>query len=183
MTHEKFLTDLSYWNSFLPLLWEALENTTGDVIELGIGPGSTQKLHDYCQEKGRKLYSYETDYDWYKQFEHLINDNHKIECVRSNWQVMIEAHRNHVGVLFSDEAPGEMRKYNIAMFCNLADAVIVHDAEQSNDGGYKLSLVSPLFKYHKLHDFPGASTAALSNFIKVNEWNPIFSIIGDSISE
>lgn len=170
MTRENFLADISYWDSFKPLLWQALESTTGEVIELGIGPGSTQKLHDYCQEKGRKLSSYETNYEWYKQFEHLRTENHKIECVYSNWQIMIEAHRNHVGVIFSDEAPGEMRKYNISMFCNLADVVIAHDSEQSNDGGYKYSLVKPLFKFHKEHEFPGASTAAMSNFIDVSKW-------------
>lgn len=171
MTREEFIKDISYWNSHLVLLWHALENTDGDVIELGVGDGSTQKLHDYCKDKGRKLYSYDSNIDWFRKFEHLNSEGHRLECVHNNWQVMIENHRQHVGLVFSDEAPGEIRKYNIAMFCNLADAIVAHDAELSNDGGYKFSLVKPLFKYHKMHDFPGASTAAMSNFIKVNEWD------------
>lgn len=170
ITKEQFLDGMSHWNSHLVLLWQALENTTGDVIELGVGHGSTQKLHDYCKERGRKLYSYDANEEWFRKFEHLNSDTHRVTCVHNNWQVMIEAHRQHVGLLFSDESPGEMRKYNISMFCNLADCVVVHDAELTNDGGYKYSLVKPLFKHHLLHDFPGASTAAMSNYIDVGKW-------------
>jgi hypothetical protein len=170
MTREQFVSDLSHWNSHLPLLWHALENTTGDVIELGVGDGSTKKLHDYCQEKGRKLYSYDSNLDWFRKFEHLRNGDHHLECVHGNWEVMLEKHRQHVGLLFSDEAPGEYRKFNISMFCNLADVVVAHDAELSSDGGYKYSLVKPLFKHHFMHEFPGASTAAMSNFIDVSKW-------------
>lgn len=170
MTKHNFISDLSYWNSYLPILWEALEHTKGDVIELGMGTGSTSKLHYYCESNSRKLYSYETDIEYYRTFEKLRNDNHAIECVYNNWQVMIERHRGPVGVLFSDEAPGEMRKYNISMFCNTAQIVVVHDSEQTNDHGYKLSLVAPLFKYRKDFDYPGASATAFSNFIDVSKW-------------
>lgn len=171
MTREQFISDLSPWNSYLPLLWEALENTDGDIIELGIGEGSTEKLHNYTYFKHRRLFSYESNLIFYRNFEPLRGTSyHSIEYVGSNWQTMIECHRKPIGVLFSDEAPGEMRKYNIAMFCNLAQVVVAHDAEESNDHGYKFSLVKPLFKYHKLHDFPGASTIALSNFIDVSKW-------------
>lgn len=175
MTKEQFTSNLSHWNSYLPLLWMALENTTGDVIEAGMGNGSTHKLHDYCQVKLRDLSSYESDLEWYRKFEdfrtgYISGAIHRIEYVGNNWEIMIERHREPIGVLFSDEAPGEMRKYNISMFCNTAQVIIAHDAEPSNDGGYKYSLLKPLFKYTKLHEFPGASTAAFSNFIDVSQW-------------
>jgi hypothetical protein len=176
MNKGQFVCDVTYWNSYLPLLWLALENTSGDVIELGMGDGSTSKLHEYCQLKQRNLFSYETDVEYYRKFEDLIVNNenfavHEIECVYNNWQVMIERHRGPVGVLFSDEAPGEMRKYNISMFCNTAQVIVVHDSEQTNDHGYKLSLVAPLFKYRKDFDYPGASATAFSNFIDVSKWS------------
>jgi len=170
MTREQFVSNLSYWNSYLPLLWEALQNTDGEVIELGIGDGSTLKLHEYCQKNGRKLSSYESDLTFYKQFENLISNNHHIEYIGNNWEPMIEQHRKPIGVLFSDEAPGEMRKYNISMFCNTAQVIVAHDAEPNNDGGYKYSFLKPLFKYSILHEYPGASTAAFSNFIDVSKW-------------
>jgi len=176
MTREQFISNLSHWNSFLPLLWEALESTSGDVVELGVGPGSTEKLHDYCNFKQRDLYSYESNLEWYRLFESFRKGYnagaiHSIEYVGNNWEPVIEKHREPIGVLFSDEAPGEMRKYNIAMFAQTTQVIIAHDAEPSNDGGYKYSLLKPLFKYTLLHEFPGASTAAFSNFIDVSKWS------------
>jgi len=170
MTREHFISDLSHWNSYLPLLYHALENTTGDVIECGVGDGSTLKLDEYCKLAGRKLYSYESDKEWFFKFDRLQSAHHRLEWVGHNWQILHEAHRQPIGLLFTDEAPGEMRKYNISMFCNLAQVIVAHDAEPSNDGGYKYSLVKPLFKYTLLHEFPGASTAAFSNFIDVSKW-------------
>lgn len=171
MTRENFISNLSHWNSYLPLLWLALENTSGDVIELGMGDGSTEKLHYYCQSNSRKLYSYETNLEWYRNFENFRNDNHYLDCVYDNWQIMIERHREPIGVLFSDEAPGEMRKYNVSMFCNIAQVIVVHDSEPSNDHGYKFSLVAPLFKYRKDFEYPGANATAFSNFIDVSKWS------------
>jgi hypothetical protein len=171
MNKGQFVCDVTYWNSYLPILWEALENTSGDVIELGMGVGSTEKLHEYCRSKGRILYSYETDETFYRQFEKFRTERHIMDCVFHNWGILHERHRQPLGVLFSDEAPGEYRKYNISMFCNLAQVIVVHDSEQGSDHGYKLSLVAPLFKYRKDFDFPGASATAFSNFIDVSKWS------------
>ena len=170
MTREQFISNLSHWNSYLPLLWKALESTEGDVIELGMGDGSTKKLHDYCLAKLRRLYSYETEMVFYHQMELYRTESHAIEYVGNNWQTMIEAHRGPVGVLFSDEAPGEMRKYNVSMFCNTAHVIVVHDSEPSNDHGYKFSLIRPLFKYSLDFEYPGANATAFSNFIDVSKW-------------
>lgn len=171
MTREQFTSNLSHWNSYLPLLWLALESTEGSVVELGLGDGSSQKLHDYCEKKGNLLFSYETDREWFFKFKSLQSRLHKLQYVGQNWQILHEDQCGHpIGVLFSDEAPGEMRKYNISMFCNTAQIIIAHDADESTDHGYKYSLIKPLFKYHKLHEYPGASTIALSNFIDVSLW-------------
>jgi hypothetical protein len=183
MNREQFISNLTGWNSYLPLLWEALEATQGDVIELGVGEGSTIKLHEYCQLKQRNLYSYESNLEWYKKFEdYIINIDdyavHEIEYVNNNWEILhneqcrlsrINTDRK-IGVLFSDEAPGEMRKYNISMFCNTAQIIVAHDSEKSSDHGYKFSLVKPLFKYVKEYEYEGVGAIALSNFIDVTNW-------------
>lgn len=183
MTKDNFTLNLSHWNSYLPLLWMALENTSGDVIELGMGDGSTEKLHSYCQLKQRNLYSYESSLDWYKKFDEFIVNNenwaiHEMVYVGNNWDALHEDQQRiskinpdrKIGVLFSDEAPGEMRKYNVSMFCNTAQVIVVHDSEPSNDHGYKFSLVAPLFKYRKDFEYPGANATAFSNFIDVSKW-------------
>jgi hypothetical protein len=171
MTKEEFLKDMDAYSTHLPLLWEALEATDGEVIELGIGNGSTPKLHEYCKDKKRSLFSYENNLDWYRKFEHLRTASHAIEYTQ-NWLEPIERHRYSIGVLFSDEAPGEMRKYNISMFCNTAKVVVAHDSEKENNVGYRYDLVMPLFKYSvnakPLHEGPEVS--AFSNFINVEKW-------------
>lgn len=171
MNKAHFIHDLNIWNSYLPLLWAALENTQGDVVELGMGDGSTEKLHEYCKSNGRLLYSYDSNKEWFHRFERFRTNRHAVEWVGHNWQIMIERHRAKIGVLFSDEAPGEMRKYNVSMFCNLAQIIVVHDSEASNDHGYKFSLIRPLFKYSKDFEYPGASATAFSNFIDVSQWD------------
>ena len=145
MSKDWFLSDLGAWNSYLPLLWEAVEATNGDVIELGMGEGSTKKLHTVCVD--RNLYSYDNNIEWYRKFEYLRTKNHFIEFT-NNWMEPIERHRGKIGVLFSDESPGEIRKYNIAMFCNTAQVIVAHDAEPESNVGYRYDLVAPLFKYH-----------------------------------
>jgi UDP-2,3-diacylglucosamine pyrophosphatase LpxH len=161
MTKEQFTSDLANWNSFLPLLWEALEATTGDVIELGVGEGSTQKLHDYCAERGRNLRSYESNKEWFDKFTHLNSKGHDVIYVGNNWEVMLENEMLYekIGVLFSDEAPGEMRKYNIAMLSGKAKVVVVHDSEPDADPGYKLSYVSSIFNFAlRYEEFPAHAT-------------------------
>lgn len=189
MTKEQFIGNYSYWDSYKPLLWEALENTSGTVIELGMGDGSTAILHEYCRVNQRELFSYESSLEYYKKFEHynksyLRDDQplpHHITYVGNNWEILYENHRlpignridgrGEIGVLFSDEAPGEMRKYNISMFCNIAQVIVAHDTEANSDHGYKFSLIKPLFKYIKHFEYKGADATAFSNFIDVTKWS------------
>lgn len=171
MTKEDFIKDMDAWSTHLPLLWEALEATEGEVIELGIGNGSTPKLHEYCNSRKRALYSYENNIEWYRKFENLRTPNHRIEYTQ-NWMEPIERHRYTIGVLFSDESPGEIRKYNISMFCNTAQIVVAHDSEKANNVGYRYDLVMPLFKYCvNVVVMPGPEAAAFSNFIDVTKWD------------
>lgn len=171
MTRDLFIGQITHWDSYKPLLWEALENTQGSVIELGLGVGSTELLHNYCQENERKLFSYETSSEFFHEYDHFNTENHRVEYVGHNWQILYDQQcGKEIGVLFSDEAPGEYRKYNISMFCNTAKVIVVHDSEPDNDHGYKLSLIRPLFKYALDFHFPGASATAFSNFVDVHKW-------------
>ena len=169
MEKSNFVNDLSHWNSYWPLLWKALEETTGPVLEFGMGDGSTKKLHDYCQARGRSLFSYDYNNEWAQKFMHLNDTNHKLEYVQ-DWDNVTEKHREEIGVLFVDHSPGEHRKYEIAMFCNSAKIIIAHDTEKESDHGYRVSLVDPLFKYKKHDTSFVARATAYSNFIDVTQW-------------
>lgn len=171
MNKETFLSDMSGWSSYLPLLFQALESTEGEVVELGMGSASTPKLHQYCLEAKRMLTSYDSDIEWYRKFEHLRKSGHAIEYTQ-NWLEPLQSHKYTIGVLFSDEAPGEQRKYNIAMFSQTARIIVVHDSEAKSDGGYLFSLLEDhhLFKYKRDYVFEKIGARAYSNHIDVSTW-------------
>ena len=58
ITIEEFTKGASDWNNHIFLLWNALEATEGEVIEMGCGDGSTRQLHEYCKQHNRRLYSF-----------------------------------------------------------------------------------------------------------------------------
>ena len=52
-TPKEWFGQLDY-GSHLPLLYLALNNSEGSVVELGSGKCSTPLLQDYCREKNRE---------------------------------------------------------------------------------------------------------------------------------
>src|SRR5678815_1401817 len=95
--------DLSYY----PLLYKALEETRGDIIEMGCGHGSTPLLHHYVTMNERTLLSYETEKEWLDKFAHLLNANHMFYHVcRECWDTCSNMNPNP-SVVFIDHAPGE----------------------------------------------------------------------------
>lgn len=170
MTKEQFIGQIDNWCSHRRLLWEAMEATTGPVVEFGMGPGSTMVLDEYCRDAGRMVFSYENNYEWFSKFASLHSSYHYMNHVL-DWDDALWRHREMVGVAFIDHAPGERRKYDIAMFSTLAQVVVVHDSEPSSDHGYKISLAAPLFKYRKDDASYPANATAFSNFIDVSKWS------------
>lgn len=167
MTKNEFIGKVSNWDNHRDMLFQALEATTGTIIELGMGNGSTQQLHDYCKDKNRQLFSYEYDFEWFKKFKNLKSDIHDLIWIE-NWDAVNE-HHFQCDVLFVDHSPGERRKTDIALFANKAKIIIAHDTEPSADHGYQMSTCWPLFKYKIDYVSNGAWTTAVSNYIDVNE--------------
>lgn len=163
---ENFKPD-NNWNSHLPLLYAALEATTGLVVEFGVGAGSTPALHEYCKAKGRKLESYENNLEWLNKFKHLESDFHKLHFI-SDWDNV-----NVVpSLLFVDHAPGTRRKVDIARYSDIAGIVLAHDTELPANYGYKMRDEFYRFKFVKDYIHPGlqAGATALSNFIDVTDF-------------
>ena len=165
MKKEKFLEGVQNWNNHLWLLYPALEATTGDVIELGLGHGSTQQLHDYCEDK-RKLYSFDYVAEWVDKFKHLETDTHKLFHA-PNWD---DVHKNYPNpdVILIDHSPGERRWIDIELYANTAKIIVIHDSEPSATG-YMLDKIWPLFKYRVDFESPGAWATAVSNFVNLKD--------------
>lgn len=153
--------DLSYY----PLLKEALDATHGDVIECGMGHGSTPMLKEYC--KDRMLYSYETSKEWADKFTE--GETNVINII-SDWRDVYIGHKN-ASVIFIDHYPGEDRKQMIEDFKDMKGILVCHDTELGQaDHGYRMRGKFNLFKYVVDVKTNGAWASAMSNHIDITQW-------------
>lgn len=162
---DKF-SDFDGYSSHRPLLYAALENTNGDVVEFGSGEGSTLLLNEYCEQQEREFTSFESNPEWFNKMVEKFPDLIFVK----NWDHVILGTKR-IGVLFIDHAPGERRKFDIDKYRSQADVIVVHDTEMSADYGYKMSTVLDSFKYRK--DFRPeryAHTTAVSETIDISKW-------------
>jgi len=159
-------------HSYYPLLYLALQTTKkGVVIEMGTGHGSTKLLHDYCEAKGRYLYSYDEKEEWGSKFYYLANDTHKVE-VLTDWDNVVYSHKDgDVSVVFIDHAPGERRKEDIMNFKDIDGILVCHDTEPAADYGYQMRQHFKEFKYVVEVQTSGAWATALSNTIDITKWD------------
>lgn len=165
--------DLSYY----PLLYKALESTTGEVVEMGTGHGSTPLLHEYCTENKRTLESYETEKTWIEKFEETANDYHSFTLLdRGAWDICSEQNPQP-SVVFVDHAPGERRKDDIMKFKDKAEIIVIHDTEPHGAGDYRVRPLFGKFKYcvEVMSVAPdpnvaGAWATAVSDKIDITKW-------------
>lgn len=158
MTQEQFLSSVSSWNDHLPLLWLALQETTGPVAEFGSGDGSTPYLRQYCEESNREFSSYDNNPEWC----------HKTGSTFCHWSDA-SLYRDY-DVCLIDHAPGELRHEALAILKDKVKILIVHDSEPVGSGNYKLDKIWHLFKYKVNLKSEGAWATALSNHIDVTKW-------------
>lgn len=164
MTKEQFIGNFENWDNYKPLLWLALEATDGDVIEMGMGIGSTKVLHEYCESKLRMLYSYDNAAQYFNENKKFESQLHKVTLVE-NWDIVNEQHKNP-DVVFIDHAPGERRHIDLELFANKAKIIVIHDSEPEATG-YMLDKVWHLFKYRKDFETKAAWATMVSNQIDI----------------
>lgn len=164
MTKEEFLKDVQNWDNHRYLLWDALEATEGDVIEMGMGQGSTPFLHQYCTDAKRKLYSYENNREWFEKFTNYESEYHSLRHV-TYWDDVVRAHPTPSVVLI-DHAPGERRWEDVRNFAYGAKTIVIHDSEPAAIG-YMLDKIWGMFKYRRNHESPGAWASIVSNQMPV----------------
>lgn len=159
MTKEDFLKDVSSWNDHLPLLWLALQETTGSVCEFGSGDGSTPYLREYCKDADREFFSYDNSVEWVDRTGSTF----------VNWYDS-SLYREY-DVCLIDHAPGELRHEALAILKDKVKILVVHDSEPVGSGNYKLDKIWHLFKYRVNLKSDGAWATALSNHIDVTKWS------------
>jgi len=148
------------YSSHLPMLWLALNNTDGNVQELGSGAGSTPMLYEECKRQKRFFGSYENMEYYCNKFPFVVKVSNYMDVYL--WKP---------NILFIDSAPGEQRKDLIELHKDNADVIVVHDTEEGAQNIYGIRDILNSFKY-RLNYYPKGNpgTTALSNKINVCDW-------------
>jgi hypothetical protein len=153
--------DIGYF-SHMPLLVAATVVTTGPVLELGAGLGSTLALHGICGVQGRDLTTIESDESWICKFVQYGRPWHKFKLV--NDFKNIPEYEMQWGLAFIDHGIPEQRSLS-AMALRDVPIVILHDTCHARLYGYEE--VIPKFKYSWNYRIMLPQTTVVSNSIDV----------------
>lgn len=141
MKHYKGITlshETSVYATHQPALIWAIENSNGNVLELGTGDCSTVVLHDILQGSGKKLVSVDDNIEYMKKYTHLENEEHEFHLIPRtvhHWKEKIDEFSNtNWGVVFVDQGETEdifrpSRNYSVQKLVDVCDFVIAHDAD------------------------------------------------------
>lgn len=146
-------------------LMRVLPITTGDVLEMGIGIGSTPFLHWACYEK-RKLVSYESNPKYYRLFKDHRYDLHEMHLIEDWTSVPIE---KEWSVAFIDHFPNDRRHIDAIRLKDWVQYLILHDTNPKYDDRYFYSRVYPHYKYIKHYRVARTHVSVLSNFVDVSK--------------
>lgn len=111
-----------------PVLYEAVKRTTGAVIEIGAGYGSTPMLHELCKKDKRRLLTLDDEEEWLDQFSEYQTPWHVFIHV-SDWEAILADERVTAGpysVAFVDGGP---RGVAIKAFKDKVKFMVMHDAQ------------------------------------------------------
>jgi hypothetical protein len=179
------------WGSHTPILMTILNNTHGDILELGSGYYSTPLIHQYGS-RDRRILTIDSDCKWLQKFRGLENTFHAFTCTQTHhtnltftelfykispqridqaWTMSVpQDHR--FGVAFIDHSPGYRRYKDILLLRKTCDILVVHDTDdvlvKRFVFGKKLQDVLNSFKYiyRTKHILP--QTTVVSDKICVN---------------
>lgn len=157
------MKDLSKFASHIPVLVHIIENSKGNILELGMGV-STLLFHIMC--KDRLVFSYENDIKWFKENMVYYSDNHKIFFI-NNWN---EIHDLEIpwSIVFIDHRPAKDRRQQALYYKDKADFIIIHDSEPEIDKFYGYKSIYPRFKYVYHYTKCKPYTTVLSNTKKLD---------------
>jgi predicted O-methyltransferase YrrM len=145
--------------SYLPILIKLVQNTSGPILELGVGFCSTPFLHWVCYPTKRRLVSYENNPEYYKFAESWKDDFHEIRCI-NNWDeaVLDESWT----IAFVDHSPSHRRAIEIKKLLQ-ADYIVAHDTENRVARDYGYPEIEGLFRYRYKYRDAHPHTSIYSN--------------------
>ena len=149
--------------SHIPLLAAAVLNTTGPVLELGAGSGSTLLLHGLCGAMRRSLTTLESDYRWLSKFMSFARPWHKLISVNSFENLPV--YEEKWGLAFVDHGIMKQREASIRALQHVP-MLVVHDTCHPWLYGYEPILSE--FAYRWNWQVKGPMTSVVSNSLDVS---------------
>jgi len=147
--------------SHIPVLIKVLQNSEGDVLELGTGLNSTPVIHWLCVPNKRRVDSYESVDMFYYTAMNYQNEYHGVHLIK-DWDTLPVD--KHWSVVFIDHAPGPRRNVEMERLAQHADYVVVHDTEPKSDWHYHYSNQFDKYKYRYNYTKGFPHTSVFSNF-------------------
>lgn len=148
----------------MPLLTAAMSISSGPVLELGAGLGSTYLLHGLCGASGRKLVTVESDGDWLHRFVKYGRPWHVLKKVDDF--IDLPEYKEDWGLAFVDHGLYEQRSYSIRQLKHVP-VVVVHDTCYP----WLYDYIGPLGEYQYRWDWQvcGPQTTVISNTVDIRQ--------------
>lgn len=132
--------------SHVPLLAAAMHLTTGPVLELGAGLGSTLLLHGMCGGMYRALTTIESNREWLAKFEPFKRSWHAMKLVDSF--VGLPEYAQLWGLAFVDHGIALERGESVQALKNSASIIVCHDSCHYFLYGYEPILSDFTFRWN-----------------------------------
>lgn len=144
--------------SHLPILSAAMSMTTGPVLELGAGLGSTYLLHGLCGSAKRQLTTIESDEAWLRRFSKYGRPWHIFRKVED--YLDLPEYGQEWGLAFVDHGLYRQRGLSVRRLAHVP-VVVVHDTCFP----WLYDYTGPIEEYRYRWDYrvDGPQTTVLSN--------------------
>ena len=154
-THLRLPVDHHYGSHAIVLLAALFLSRSGPILELGMGSTSTPLLHRFSVEQNRFVLSTDSNLRWINYFR-SINANqtqHEFLHIEVNTEMGVEwatsalADRKNWSLVLIDHRPGPRRKFDLMLYAQRSDLVVLHDTESSALYQYDEGLIYYPFRY------------------------------------
>ena len=138
-TYLRLPVDHHYGSHAIVLLAALFLSRSGPILELGMGLTSTSLLHRFSVAQNRFLLSTDSDLRWINYFRSIIvnRTQHEFLHIEVNTEMGVEwatsslADRKNWSLVLIDHRPGPRRKFDLMLYSQRSDLVILHDTESS----------------------------------------------------
>lgn len=155
--------DAAYF-SHVPILSACMSLSSGPVLELGAGYGSTPMLHGLCAASNRPLTTLESNADWLDTFTQLRRDWHTIKSVPDFLD--IPEYKQYWGLAFVDHGIALQRAVSITNLRHVP-IIVVHDT--CHPWLYDYEPLISSFQYRWNFKVNGPQTTVISDWINVRK--------------